>query len=265
MASIGFIGAGNMGGAIARGLSLRKDVKLFGFDLDREKLGALAGETGMEPTSSLPELVKHSEFILLAVKPQHLEQVVRDTAELLSPDKCLISIAAGITSESIRQWAGSRCPVVRVMPNTPALAGSGVFALCLDDPALPDEKKEQIRLFFEGQGNVHIIPESLFDGFTAVIGSGPAYVIYFMEALIDAAVTLGIPRNAAADMVVSLFDGSVDLIRESGRSLASLREMVCSPGGSTIAGLNHFDRRAVRGALIDGVLQAFARNKELGE
>jgi pyrroline-5-carboxylate reductase len=263
-AVVGFLGTGNMGGAIATGLSGRKDLNLTGFDPDSDRLEQLAAQTGLDPLPSAAELATGSDYLILAVKPQQLQPLLEDLAPRIRPEACLISIAAGIPLSKLRQWSGGVCPVVRIMPNTPALVGAGVFALCLDDPALSHEQKEFIEQLFRGLGEVHILPEKLFDPFTAVVGSGPAYVFYFMEALIESAVTMGIPRPAAISMVKSLFHGSVKLSAQSDHSLAELREMVCSPGGSTLAGLNHFDRTGLRGSIIDAVIEAWKRNLELG-
>ena len=261
---VGFLGAGNMGGAMAAGLAGRRDLTLAAFDPDRTRLDDLAGRTGLEPMPSAADLATASDYLILAVKPQQVQTLLEEISPGLRPGTCLVSIAAGIPLAKLRPWSAGVCPVVRVMPNTPALVGAGVFALCLDDPALSQEQQEFVQALFLGLGEVHVLPERLFDPFTAVIGSGPAYVFYFMEALVESAVTMGIPRPTAVSMIKSLLSGSVRLSQESGRSLAELREMVCSPAGSTLAGLNHFDRMALRGTIIDAVLAAWERNIELG-
>jgi pyrroline-5-carboxylate reductase len=261
---IGFLGLGAMGGAIATGMARRQDLELAGFDPDRTRLESLAASTGLKPAESATDLIDRCDLLIIAVKPQYVRPLLEEMATRLRPSHCLASIAAGIPMTRLRQWSGAVCPVVRVMPNTPALVGAGVFALCLDDPGLSEGRKEFILQLFTDLGEVHVLPERLFDPFTAVVGSGPAYVFYFMEALIEAAVTMGIPRPAATSMVKSLFDGSVKLSAESGHSLSELREMVCSPGGSTLCALNHFDRMALRGSIIDAVLKALERNAQLG-
>jgi pyrroline-5-carboxylate reductase len=261
---VGFLGTGSMGGAIAAGLANRSGMTLAGFDPDRDRLARLATQTGLRPFPSAAELTASSQYLLLAVKPQQVRSLLEEISPWLRPETCLISIAAGVPLSRLRQWSGGGCPVARVMPNTPALVGAGVFALCLDDPALSPVQKGFVLELFQGLGDVHVLVEKHFDPFTAVIGSGPAYVFYFMESLIEAAVTMGIPREDATAMVKGLFSGSARLSAQSELSLSELREMVCSPGGSTMAGLNHFDRMALRGSIIDAVLQAWKRNLELG-
>ncbi|MDY7000149.1 MAG: pyrroline-5-carboxylate reductase [Thermodesulfobacteriota bacterium] len=262
--TLGVIGLGNMGGAIVKGLSSRKDLSLVGFDLDKEKLEALK-KYRLEPAKDLKELTGKCAYLILAVKPQHMRPVLKEISPVISPDLCLISIAAGITMDTLRKHSQGACPVVRVMPNTPAMVGAGVFALCLEDKRLKPAQKKFIPKLFSGIGQVHTLPEKLFDAFTAVAGSGPAYVFYFMEALIEAGVSLGLSRDQATSMVKALFIGSGKLADQSDRHISELREMVTSPGGATIAALNHMEESAVRGAVINAVIKACERSQELGK
>lgn len=260
--SIGFIGVGNMGAAIVRGL---KDVEVHGVDLNREHLETLRDECGLVPADSIEELASKCDYIVLAVKPQHARTVCTELASLLQPTQCLLSICAGLTAARLKDWTGSVCPVVRVMPNTPALVNDGVFAICLEDEQLTFEQKSFVGEMFKGLGQVHIMPETSFDAFTAVIGSGPAYVCYFIEALIESAVELGIARPQATQMVYGLFSGTTKMCQESGKHVSVLREMVTSPAGTTIEALIHMDRQAVRASIIDGAKKSFERSVELGK
>ncbi|MBA4357667.1 MAG: pyrroline-5-carboxylate reductase [Desulfovibrio sp.] len=261
--SVGFIGVGNMGSAIIKGLAAQK-LAVHGCDLDRVKLDALAAEVGLKPEATPRDVVRACRYVILAVKPQHLAAVVEDIASELTPGHCLLSIAAGVTQERLRALSGGRCPVLRVMPNTPALVGAGVFALCFDDPALDDERKNFVRAMHAPLGQVHELPEKLFDAFTSVAGCGPAYVFYVMDAIVEAGVNLGLPRAQSTQMVKALFSGSAKLAEESPLHLSELREMVSSPAGSTIRAMVHMDRTGVRGNIIDAVTEAYERNVELG-
>ncbi|MBU1002919.1 MAG: pyrroline-5-carboxylate reductase [Proteobacteria bacterium] len=263
MTTVGFIGTGNMGAAIIKGLSIRDDVKLLGFDLNKDSLAALA-EFGLEATSSTLELTRRSDFVLLAIKPHQVAAVLSEIEEELGKDKCVLSIAAGLRTENLREWCGDQCAIIRIMPNTPAMVGAGVFALCLEDQRLDAERAALVKELFKGLGQVHVLPEKQFDAFTALAGSGPAYVFYFMEALIEAGVTMGLTRVQATQMTEALFAGSAKLAQESEHHLSVLREMVCSPGGTTIAALNVFDEHAVRSAILQGTLKSAQRSKELG-
>lgn len=261
--SVGFIGVGNMGGAIIKGLAAQK-LNVHGFDLDKAKLDSLAKEVGLKPASSPLDVVKSCRYVVLAVKPQHLPKLLEDIAPSLTPDHCLLSIAAGITQARLRELSGGVCPVVRIMPNTAALVGAGVFALCFDDPGLDEERKAFVRAMHGPLGQVHELPEKQFDAFTSIAGCGPAYVFYFMDAVVEAGVNLGLTRAQSTQIVKALFSGSAKLADESDLHLAELREMVTSPAGSTIRAIIHFDRMAVRGSIIDAVNEANQRNIELG-
>ena len=262
---IGFIGVGNMGSAIIKGLASRKDIELYGVDQNKDNVTRLGQEYGLIAHENVTDLVKTCDYIVVAVKPQHAEPVVKEMATELNETKCLISICAGLTQSMFHDWTKGLCPVVRVMPNTPALVAEGVFAVCLEDKKLSDDMKAFVPAVFKGIGQVHILAEKMFDAFTGVIGSGPAYVFYFMEAMIESGVALGLTRPQVTEMVKGLFLGSAKLADQSEYSATQLREMVTSPGGTTIRALMHFDRQAVKGDIIDGVFESYLRSMELGE
>lgn len=263
MTTVGIIGTGNMGAAIARGLAGRGDVALIGIDQDQSRLDELR-DIGLEPADSAEDLAARSDLVLVAVKPNQVESVLSEISSSLTRDKCIVSIAAGLRMDKLTAWSGRACPVVRVMPNTPALVGKGCFAVCLDDPGLSDAQRQTITGLFASLGKVFELPEKDFDAFTAVVGSGPAYVFYFMEALMEAAVAQGLARDQATQMVKSLFEGSAELALKSDKHVSILREMVTSPGGTTIAALNVLDAEAVRSAIIKAVKAACQRSRELG-
>ena len=263
MTCIGFIGVGNMGSAIIRGLAPRGDVTLMGYDLNSASLAALA-PVGLRAAASPRELAEGCDIVLLAVKPHQVKAVLEEIGPALNPGRTVLSIAAGVTMKKLVKWADP-APVVRVMPNTPAMVGAGVFALCLEDDRLGQERKDFLVALFQGLGQVHVLPEKLFDAFTAVAGSGPAYVFYFIDAVHEAGVTLGLTRQQATEMVQGLFTGSAKLAAESGQHVSVLREMVCSPAGTTIAATNAFDKAAVRAAIVKGVLKSAKRSQELGD
>ena len=263
---IGFIGVGNMGSAIIRGLASRDDIELHGMDQRMAQLRELSEEYSVVMQENGVDLVKVCDYIVLAVKPQHAEAVVKEITGDLDTSKCLISICAGLTLDRFEDWTEGRCAVVRVMPNTPALVNESVFRhFALENENLTDEMKEFVPGIFAAIGQAHILPEKMFDAFTGVIGSGPAYVFYFMEAMIESGVALGLTRDQATEMVKGLFLGSAKLADESEYPVTQLREMVTSPAGTTIRALMHFDRKALRGDIIDGVFESYKRSIELGK
>ncbi|MCF8107583.1 MAG: pyrroline-5-carboxylate reductase [Desulfohalobiaceae bacterium] len=264
MIRIGMIGTGNMGGALLKGWSRNTQLELAGLDMDRERLEQLSRETGLIIRDSVSELVGNSEYILLCVKPQQMREVLELVALDIQKHQCLISIAAGVKRESIGKWSGHTCPVVRVMPNTPALVGAGVFALCYDDRKLSPEQKECIHDLFVQLGEVHVLQESYFDAFTALEATGPAYVFYFMESMVEAGVAVGFTRKQSREMIVSLLEGSAKMARESEQSAAVLREMVTSPAGTSSAAMRVLYQNAVRSSFIEAVVAAEKRSQELG-
>lgn len=264
-AVIGFCGAGNMGGAIIGGLSGVPDVSVVAYDVDAAKVADLAGKNLATAAATPEELAAKCDYLFLCVKPQYLKAAMAQLAGHLRPDTVVLSIVAGVTMEKLRKLTGKRCPVVRIMPNTPALVGAGQFALCLDDPTLDEARKTFVRELFAKLGRTYVLEEKLFDAFTGLAGSGPAYVLYFMEALIESGVYLGFPRPLAADIVAGLVDGTAKLAAQSGQHVSVLREMVTSPAGTTIEALMHLDRQAVRAAVIDAVAASRDRSKALGD
>lgn len=263
MKRFGFIGLGNMGGAIARGLAPAGGFELLGFDPSQATREKLTDVMTVLPTGRA--VAEQADLLLLAVKPQVMRHVLTDLAQVLRPGTCVISIAAGVTLEKLIKWSGKTCPVVRVMPNTPAMVGLGVYALCFDHDLLTNDIKNLVTGIFASIGQAHVLPEKLFDAYTGLIGSGPAYVYAFMEALIDVGLTLGLTRPQATQMVKGLITGSARMAEADDAHPTLLKEMVTSPGGTTIAGLNALDEHRFKFAVSQAVLAATRRSRELGD
>ncbi len=263
--SLGFVGFGNMGSAIAYGVlksPLKEIFSVTAYDIvdaARGELEAAGGNWSTDPVS----LAASSDFILLAVKPDQVHATIATIVPSLSTRKTVISIAAGQPLTALRATIGGACSVVQAMPNTPAMIGHGVFGLCFDDPTLSDEHKEAILKLFRELGTVFVLKEEKMNALMAVTGAGPAYVFDMMDAVMEAAVTLGLTRKDATDMVVALFRGSARMVEKTGLHPAVLHSQVTSPNGSTIAGTNHLARTGVRGHIIDAVLAAAARGKAM--
>jgi pyrroline-5-carboxylate reductase len=251
-----------MGGAILAGIAARANHTLYGYDTDRERMRPLIAK-GVRAVADMTSLVRGSAVVIVALKPYLVEPVLREIAPQLKPETLLVSVAAGVSLERLQTAVGGVCPVVRVMPNTPALVGAGVFALCLEDPALTPEQKKTLLELFGSIGTAIDLPDAKFNAFTAVFGAGPAYVFHMMQSLTQAAVTLGFPKAEAARLVNALFAGTATLAQGSETGHAELQDRVCSPGGVTICGINHMDRQGMRGHMVDAVLAAYARGLEL--
>ncbi|MCG8530219.1 MAG: pyrroline-5-carboxylate reductase [Desulfovibrionales bacterium] len=257
MKTFGSIGCGNMGSAILGGLSAQQDLTLLGYDP--------SGNVPCTACSSNIELAEKADFILLAVKPDSVESILESIQPALTKNKVIISIAAGVSMETLQKHSGGKCPVIRCMPNTPAMVGEGIFAFCFEDTMLSKAQQAAVQDMFQQIGQVMVLPEAKFNAFTAIAGCGPAYVLYFIEAVTEAAVSVGFSRPEATEMAITLFKGTTKLADESEFHISQLREMVCSPAGVTIAAVNHMDRTAVRGNIIDSIFEARNRGIEMSK
>ena len=263
MATFGSIGCGNMGGAILGGVAQLKDWKIIGYDPSPQALTALNERCGLEPCADEVDVARKADIILIAVKPQHVQGVIEKIAPHLE-GKLLVSLAAGVALERIKNYSAGACPAVVIMPNTPAMVGEGCCALCLDDPALSEAQRELVISLFSAISTTVVLHEEQIPEFSALIGSGPAFVFHLLESFVEVGLRLGFSYADAKQLVEKLFLGSVRLAQGSPDvPHAKLRMNVCSPGGSSIVGVNELDRRAVRGAIIDAVLATHRRALEM--
>lgn len=266
MLKIGSIGCGNMGGAILEGLSKSGQYTVLGYDRHMHKMQKLHDECGMLICNTMQELVTQSDIVILAVKPYGTIDVVKSIFSSLTPQKPLISLAAGVSLERIKHASQNICPLVLVMPNTPSMVGEGCCALCFDDDMLAEDQKKNIEKMFSRISKCVILPEHRFPEFSALIGSGPAFVFYMLESMMESAIRLGFSYGDARGLLEKLFAGSIKLAELSPEiPHAKLRLDVCSPKGSTIVGMNALDKNGVRGAIIDAVLATHARAVEMSQ
>ena len=263
--TIACIGCGNMGGAMLGGwLSVagQRGYRVLGMTRTPARAAALV-ERGLTLCETAAEAAQKADMIVLAVKPYQAEEVLAGMAPALGPEKLLISVAAGVSVERLRTASGGRCPVVRCMPNTPALVGKGVFALCFDDPALKPADKERVLRLFADLGVCVELPEARMTAFSALVGAGPAYVFQMMQGLVQAGVTQGFSWAQSRELVAALFEGCACMARQEATPLMEMRDNVCSPAGLTIAGVNVLDRAGLSGLLVDAVLAAEQRGREM--
>ncbi len=258
----GFIGCGNMGGAIARALSQStKDIAVC----DRSgRTKALAAELGISYADPLT-IAATCDRIFLAVKPHMMQGVLQPLQTVLQERKpLLITMAAGLEISQIEAFAGGALPVIRIMPNTPTAIGKGVIQYCansmVEKALLSDWLADMAPC-----GLVDALEERLIDAASALSGSGPAYMYIFLEALADGAVACGIPRAKAMEYAAMTMAGSAEMFLTSGQHPGALKDAVCSPGGSTIAGVRALEQHAFRAAAMDCVMATYLRNKELGK
>jgi pyrroline-5-carboxylate reductase len=266
LGNIGFIGGGNMGEALIKGLVKAavpaQNIRVA--EPNESRARQLTERYGVNCSSDAAEVVQHSDLIVLAIKPQIVPAAMPGIAAAFSDAKLLVSIAAGVTSRSLEEYFDGAPRVVRVMPNTPALSGAGATALCAGLHATKEDLAMAIHLF-EGVGTVHVVSEAQMDAVTGLSGSGPAYVYMVIEAMAAGGVLEGLPMDTALALATQTVFGTALLVKESGEHPAVLRDKVCSPGGTTIAAVKALEEKGLRAALIKGVSKAAKRSRELGK
>jgi pyrroline-5-carboxylate reductase len=261
---LGFIGAGSMGGAIIRGLLAGGHVvreNLICYDPDPARQAQME-EIGVEAALDNAE-VMHAPVVILGVKPQVMPAVLGAIKEFARPWHLIISIAAGVPLK-VLEGACPESRVIRVMPNTPTLVGAGMAALATGRGITPDDLALALDLF-RAVGQAEVVEERLMDAVTGLSGSGPAFVAVFIEALADGGVKMGLPRPLALNLATQTVLGAARLCQEEKLHPALLKDLVTSPGGTTIAGLHALESSGFRGAVMDAVSAAAARSKELGQ
>ncbi|MBQ2927015.1 MAG: pyrroline-5-carboxylate reductase [Oscillospiraceae bacterium] len=258
----GFIGCGNMGGAIAKALS-RSTTDILVTDRSG-KASALAAQLNIG-YSDIRDIAASCDRIFLGVKPHMMKDMLTSIRSTLANRKpLLITMAAGLEIRQIEEFVGTSLPVIRIMPNTPTAIGKGVIQYCCNDlveeSILADWLADMAPC-----GMLDALDESLIDAASAVSGSGPAYMYVFLEALADGAVACGIPRAKAYEYAAMTMVGSAEMFLKTKQHPGALKDAVCSPGGSTIAGLRAMEQQGFRSAAMEGVIATYRRNKELGK
>ena len=268
---IGFIGGGNMAEAMIKGLlsaSFIEAKNVFVSEPSEAKRDTLHAEYKIKVSADNRELVKKCDIIILAVKPQIVQKVLRDIASLVGRDKLVISIAAGvpiaIMDDVLRGGKNKKFSIVRTMPNTPALVQEGVTAIASGEHVRKIDVKISHRIF-EAVGRTVDVEEDQLDAVTGLSGSGPAYIFMLIEALSDAGVKMGLSREVANTLTIQTVLGSAKLARESGKHPGELKDMVTSPAGTTISGLHALEEGSFHTTLMNAVEDATLRSRELGQ
>ena len=262
--SIACIGTGAMGGAIMRAICKKYDVKKIKVTDKNTAMGQkFAAENGCTFVETNDQAVKDSKYIFLAVKPQFLGEVFAEIADLISPDSVVISMAAGVKLEKLEAWA-PKARFVRMMPNVCAQIGEAMTAVTYKSN-ITDEEAAAVKEILGAAGRVEQVLEKLMDCVTAVSGSGPAFVFMFIEALADAAVRCGMPRAQAYTYAAQTVYGSAGMVLQTGAHPAALKDMVCSPAGTTIEGVARLEKEGFRNAVIEAVTAACEKSMALGK
>lgn len=263
---IGFVGAGNMGEAMIRGLIAAKAASASAVavvDARRGRAAELAARYGVAAAESIAELVRRSGTVIVAVKPKDVPGVLKDLPRDAARGRLFVTIAAGVRTASFLSALGEDAAVVRAMPNTPAQVGMGSTGLFFTRGVSAAQRQRALALF-RALGAVAEFPrEELLDVVTALSGSGPAFAFLFIEALADGAVRAGMGRDEAILLAAATVEGAGRMVRETGRHPAELKDMVTSPGGTTAAGIAAMERGAFRGTVMEAVFAAWQRCREL--
>jgi pyrroline-5-carboxylate reductase len=265
--TIGFLGAGKMGTALARGFiqaGLVTAEQIMASDPVENASAAFGRETGAKTAKSNAEVAKFASVLVLAVKPDQVSGVLAEIRGHFTKKHLLVSIAAGVPLAKLEKGLGANARVIRVMPNTPALVGTSATAYAPGHAALPEDGQLAQKLF-SAVGIAFLVKESLLDAVTGLSGSGPAYIYLMIEALSDGGVASGLPRDIATKLAAQTVLGSAKMVLETGMHPGALKDMVTSPGGTTIEGLHELEKGKVRAALMNAVRAATEKSKKLGQ
>ena len=263
MAKIGFIGMGNMGHAILKG-ALKEypaEEMIFCAKTSETKTKVHA-ETGVEYTDNNAECANRCKYLVLAVKPIFYEEVIHEIKDAVDEKKIIISIAPGKTLAWLEEQFGKKVKLVRCMPNTPALVGEGMTGVCCNEEVSDAEMQDVLKIL-ESCGKAEMLPERLIDVVVSVSGSSPAYVFMFIEAMADAAVADGMPRAQAYRFAAQAVLGSAKMVLETGKHPGELKDMVCSPGGTTIEAVRVLEEKGMRSAVIEAMKACVKKGREM--
>jgi pyrroline-5-carboxylate reductase len=267
MAKLAVLGAGKMGEALIAGLvasGWRKPEDIVATARSPDRLEALAAAHGVATTTSNPEAVAGAQVVVLAVKPQDVESLLGDLSPHLGADHTVLSVVAAITTSFIESRLSGPVPIVRAMPNTPSIVHEGMAGVAPGRHAA-DEHLSIARDVLSHVGRVVTVPESYLDAVTAISGSGPAYFALLAEAMIEAGILLGLAREMSTELVVQTMLGSAKLLRDEQMHPVELREMVTSPGGTTIRAIRVLEQSGVRAAFLNAIQAAMERSQELAQ
>lgn len=263
---VGFIGSGNMGEALIKGLVSANVVPpemIWASDVRLERLRELDQQYGVQLAPNNHDLVRQADVVIMAVKPQIMTPVLKEIAPVMTRKKLMISIAAGVSTARIHADLGKDARLIRVMPNTPALVLEGVTAIAKSEGLEPDDLDTAGEIF-SAVGRTVMVDEELMDAVTGLSGSGPAYVALVVESLADGGVKMGLDRITAMTLATQTVLGAAKLLLETGMHPGALKDMVSSPGGTSIAGIAALEEGGIRTTFIQAVERATLRSKELG-
>ena len=262
--NIGFIGCGNMATAMLGGIlknNLVPKENLMASDKSEQTMEKIRRDMGIA-TADNCRVAESADVLVLAVKPVYMEEVIEEIADAVRPETIVVTLAPGKTLKWLDATFGRPTKLVRTMPNTPALVGEGMTALCPNEFVQPEEL-EQVARIFRSFGKAQVVSETMIDVVTGISGSSPAYVFLFIEAMADAAVAEGMPRAQAYEFASQAVLGSAKMVLETGKHPGELKDMVCSPGGTTIEGVRVLEEKGLRSAVFEATRACVKKAREL--
>lgn len=262
---IGFIGCGNMANAIMGGIIRNQIIaadEIMAADLNEQALLQTKDKLKISTTTNNVDVVEQCEIVVLSVKPQFYESVTAQIKDKLKKDQIILTIAPGKTLEWLANHLGNEVKIVRTMPNTPALVGEGITGVCHND-LVTKEELDYVCKVLSGFGSAEVVPESLMDAVVSVSGSSPAFVFMFIEAMADAAVRDGMPRKQAYTFAAQAVLGSAKMVLETGKHPGELKDMVCSPAGTTIEAVRVLEEKGFRSAVMEAMKACTDKAKSL--
>lgn len=265
MTKIGILGLGKMGEALVKGIERsghKKKYSLMASSRSKENAADAEKRLGIKCVTDNKKLVANADVVILCVKPHQAQGVLEDLASTFTPDHLIISVCASLTTGQISEWSGKRAAVVRAMPNTPCLIGEGMTVFC-SGPRVLEEHMKLTSAIFSTVGQVVSLEEHLMDGVTGLSGCGPAYIYLVIEALSEAGVKVGLPRQVATLLAAQTIVGSAKMVLDRGEHPAALKDEVTTPAGCTIDGLMALEEGKLRVTLIKAVLAAAKRSRKL--
>ena len=262
---LGFIGTGNMAGAIMGGI-IKKGIipaeEIIGSDIMETGRNHVKELYGIQVTADNKEVAEKADILVLSVKPQFYAETIQEIRESVREDQMVITIAPGKTLAWLEEQFGKKVKLVRCMPNTPALVGEGMTGVCCNEEVSDAEMQDVLKIL-ESCGKAEMLPERLIDVVVSVSGSSPAYVFMFIEAMADAAVADGMPRAQAYRFAAQAVLGSAKMVLETGKHPGELKDMVCSPGGTTIEAVRVLEEKGMRSAVIEAMKACVKKGREM--
>ena len=253
MKTLGFIGMGNMGQAMMKGcLNVFKPEELVFTALLEKDCQAVSEKTGVSYVMDAVSCAESVKYLVLAIKPQVYPEILKKLSGKIREDQIVISIAPSYSIAQVKEGLGGNVRVVRAMPNTPAMVGEGMSGVCFSEDVYSDEERQMIQNFFSSFGKMEVVPENLINAVTVASGSSPAFVYMFIEALADGAVRCGMPRKQAYIFAAQAVKGAASMVLETGEHPGVLKDQVCSPAGTTIAGVAALEETGFRNAVLKG-------------